>query len=97
MLKKIVILIFFSLISMLVINSVAVSKEINKSIITSSLITNAVTIEGSTVKGSSKANEELQYKASQSKENTESTLSATLLLLFVALIGFVMLSNRWGV
>lgn len=97
MLKKIVIFIFFSLISTLAINSVAISKEINKSIIISSLVTNAVAIEGSTVKSSSKDNEELQYKISQSKESTESTLPATLLLLFTALIGFVMLSNRWGV
>ena len=91
------IFIFFSLISTLVINSVAIGKEINKSIITSSLITNAVAVEGSTVKSSSNDNEELQYKTSQNKENTESTLPATLLLLFTALIGFVMLSSRWGV
>ena len=88
---------FFSLISTLTINSVAVNKEINKSVMNSSLITNAVAIEGSTVKSSSKVNEELQYKASPDKDNTESTLPATLFLLFTALIGFVMLSNRWGI
>ncbi len=97
MLKKIVTIIFFSLVTTAAITSFAATKELTEAVATSSTIVGKVISERSEIKTLNKSNVEVEYSATQNKANNEATLPTSGWILLSALIGFVLLSNRWGI
>jgi len=99
MLKKIVILMFVSVISTVSVIASAASNEPAQPANSSSAIANIATNKDVRMQAASVGSDEAQAQASVSQE-TDKNKSITPVagwLLFTALIGFVMLSNRGSV
>lgn len=94
MFKKVAILMFLSVVSLATVTASAAIKE-SHHVVSTLVIANAVSHVVDT-KNTSKL-DQAQYSISESKNKNESTLPTSGWLLLSALIGFVMLSNRWSV
>ncbi len=95
--KTIAILMLLSVVSTTTVTAYAASKEPTHNAVSSLAITDVVTNAVVAKNVSVISNNEAQYAMSQGKDKNESSLPATGWLLLSALIGFVLLSNRWSV
>lgn len=95
--KNIAIFVFLSLLSTAAMNASATSQEPIHKVVSAITIGNVATNTVTDKNPSAISVNETQYSISQDKENSENTLPATGWLLLSALLGFVLLSNRWSV
>lgn len=94
MFKKVAILMFLSVVSLATVTASAAIKEPHH-VVSTLVIANAVSHVVDN-KNTSKL-DQVQYSISEGKSKNESTLPTSGWLLLSALIGFVLLSNRWSV
>ena len=95
--KIISILLLVSVVCTATVTASAASQEPTLNAVSSLAITKAVANTAIVKNTSVIGNSDAQYSVSQDKKKSESSLPTTGWLLLSALIGFVLLSNRWSV